>query len=209
MATVEEWDRRYRAAAQSPEAQLWDRNPAPQLGEIVAALPPGRALDLATGDGRNAIWLASHGWGVTAVDSSGEALSLAAARAEAEGIAIDWVQGDVRTWSPAILVDLITITYLHIPADELEAVVERAASWLVPGGHLIVIGHDRANLGTGSPGPTDPSILYTPESLASLAQQSGFTVLSSASVTRTATEHAGAASGTVAIDTVLHAVAGA
>ncbi len=208
MATVEEWDSRYRAAAQSAEAQLWDRHPAPQLGEIAAALPSGRALDLATGDGRNAIWLASRGWEVTAMDSSGEALSLAAARAESEGVAIDWVQGDVRTWSPAMPVDLITITYLHIPAPELEAVIERVASWLDPGGHLIVIGHDRANLGTGSPGPADPSVLYTPESLASLAQQSGLVVLSSASVTRTEAEHAGAASGTVAVDTVLHAVAG-
>lgn len=208
MATVEEWDSRYRAAAQSPAAHLWDRHPAPQLEEIAAGLPPRRALDLATGDGRNAIWLASQGWEVTAVDSSGEALSLAAARAEAEGIAVDWVQGDVRTWSPVRLVDLITITYLHIPVAELEAVIGRTASWLAPGGHLIVIGHDRANLETGAPGPTDPSILYTPSWLASAAQQSGFTVLSSTSVTRTAAEHAGEDSGTVAIDTVLHAVVG-
>ena len=51
------------------------RNPHPLLVQVAELLPPGRALDLACGAGRNALYLASLGWQVTAVDSSAVALA--------------------------------------------------------------------------------------------------------------------------------------
>ena len=60
-----EWDRRYAAAD-----LVWSAGPNAVVAREADDLPPGRALDLASGEGRNAIWLAERGWRVTAVDFS-------------------------------------------------------------------------------------------------------------------------------------------
>ena len=166
-----EWDTRYRLAREAQvggAGRLWSALPAQIVQDTVSPFAPGRALDLATGDGRNAIWLAGRGWTVTAVDFSAEAIGQAGAHAAAAGVAVDWQVGDATVWDPAgETFDLITVVYLHLPEPALRAVVARAAAWLSPGGHLVVLGHDLANLETGAPGPTSRDILYTPELLRS------------------------------------------
>lgn len=166
-----EWDTRYRLAreAQAGRAgRLWSAVPAQIVQDTVSPFTPGRALDLATGDGRTAIWLAGHGWTVTAVDFSAEAIGQAEAHAADAGVSVDWEVGDATTWDPAgETFDLVTVMYLHLPEAALRSVLARAAGWLSPGGHLVALGHDRANLETGAPGPTNPDILYTPELLRS------------------------------------------
>ena len=79
--TQEFWDERYRSAG-----RLWSGQPNPQLVAQIAGLPPGDALDAGSGEGADAIWLASRGWAVTAVDVSAVALDRAAAHAAAEGV---------------------------------------------------------------------------------------------------------------------------
>jgi tellurite methyltransferase len=74
VATVSEWDDRYRAG-QYASADNADK-PIPLVLEFTQALTPGVALDLACGPGRNAIYLAKHGWSVTAVDASSIAIDL-------------------------------------------------------------------------------------------------------------------------------------
>ena len=166
-----DWDTRYRLAREAQAGQtgrLWSAVPAQIVQDTVSPFTPGRALDLATGDGRNAIWLAGHDWTVTAVDFSAEAIGQAGAHAAEAGVSVDWQVGDATTWDPAgETYDLVTVMYLHLPEPVLRAVLARAAAWLSPGGHLVVLGHDRANLETGAPGPTNPDILYTPELLRS------------------------------------------
>ena len=166
-----EWDTRYRLAREAQPGQasrLWSALPAQIVQDTVTPWTPARALDLATGDGRNAIWLAGHGWSVTAVDFSAEAIGQAGAHAAESGVSVDWQVGDATTWDPAgDTFDLITVMYLHLPEPALRAVLARASGWLSPGGHLVVLGHDRSNLGTGAPGPGNPDILYTPELLRS------------------------------------------
>ena len=161
-----DWDTRYRLAREAQAGQagrLWSAVPAQIVQDTVSPFTPGRALDLATGDGRNAIWLAGHGWTVTAVDFSAEAIGQAGEHAAAAGVAVDWQVGDATTWDPAgETFDLVTVMYLHLPESALRVVLARAAAWLSPGGHLVVLGHDRANLETGAPGPTNRDILYTP-----------------------------------------------
>ena len=161
-----EWDTRYRLAREAQAGQagrLWSAVPAQIVQDTVSPFTPGRALDLATGDGRNAIWLAGHGWTVTAVDFSAEAIGQAGAHAAEARVSVDWQLGDATTWDPGgESFDLITVVYLHLSEPTLRKVLARAAAWLSPGGHLVVLGHDRANLETGAPGPTNPDILYTP-----------------------------------------------
>src|SRR5437879_13374674 len=77
------WDARYRS-----ENHRAGTEPAPLLYELLPFLARGRALDLAMGGGRNAVFLAANGWHVTGVDSSRIALENAAALAEAPGLAV-------------------------------------------------------------------------------------------------------------------------
>jgi 2-polyprenyl-3-methyl-5-hydroxy-6-metoxy-1,4-benzoquinol methylase len=127
------------------------------------ALPPGRALDVACGSGRNTVWLAERGWRVTGVDFSDVALENARRLAAERGVDVDWEQADLRDWvPPAGVFDLVAVLYLHLSVDERRAVHRRAAGSLAPGGTLVVVGHDLQNLNGGHGGPQDPRVLFTP-----------------------------------------------
>jgi len=158
----EDWDRRYAAVE-----NLWAAKPNRFLVAEVSELTPGRALDLASGEGQNAIWLAGLGWEVTGVDYSEVAIAKAEARATREGVRVDFVCADLVSYEPArAAFDLVLLLYLHIPRDERRTVHERAADALAPGGTLLLIGHDLTNITDGVGGPSDPSLLYTPEEIA-------------------------------------------
>ena len=161
------WDERYREARRGREGRLWSAEPARIVTEAVSAWKPGSALDLATGDGRTAIWLATQGWQVTGVDFSAEAIALAGTHAADQGVQVNWLVADVLGWAPEDRFDLVTVMYLHLAEADLRRVLARAAGWVAPGGHLLVLGHDRANIAAGAPGPANPDVLYTPELLRS------------------------------------------
>jgi len=78
-----DWDERYR------HGEHFTREPTPLLQIAIQDLKPGRALDLACGVGRHAIFLAQHGWKVTAVDSSRVAIEILQQRAQEAGVTID------------------------------------------------------------------------------------------------------------------------
>jgi len=145
------------------------------LVEEVSELPAGRALDLACGAGRNAIWLAERGWCVTGVDYSEIGLAEARRRSARQRVAVDWILADLTGWlPPAHAFDLVCVLYLQIPAGERHVVLERAAGALAPGGTMLVLGHDLSNLTEGHGGPTSADVLYTPDDL--VADLAGLTV---------------------------------
>jgi SAM-dependent methyltransferase len=155
----ERWNRRWAgeraSAATTPSAFL--------IAET-EVLPPGRALDVACGAGRNAVWLARRGWRVTGVDFSEVALRAARDLAAGSGVEIEWVEADVVTWAPPGRVyDLVTVMYLQLPAHERRVALAHAASAVRPGGTLLVVGHDLLNLTEGSGGPTQADVLFTPD----------------------------------------------
>jgi 2-polyprenyl-3-methyl-5-hydroxy-6-metoxy-1,4-benzoquinol methylase len=144
------------------EGDIESSEPNPVLAATVSGLTPGSALDLACGDGRNAVWLASRGWRVTGVDWSETALAKAAARAEAAGLTVEWLKADLLAWNPpSTAFELVTVVYLHLPVGGRRQIYAAAAQALVPGGRLVVIGHDRTNLADGVGGPQDPALLFT------------------------------------------------
>jgi SAM-dependent methyltransferase len=156
------WDERYAATE-----LLWSAGPNQFVEAETADLAPGRALDLAAGEGRNAIWLAERGWTVTAVDFSGVALEKAARLAEARGVTLELVEADVTTYEAQTGAhDLVLVAYLQTPAHDRDAWLRHAVDALAPGGTLVVVGHDRTNLDRGYGGPSDASVLTTPEELA-------------------------------------------
>ncbi|WP_426518380.1 class I SAM-dependent methyltransferase [Diaminobutyricibacter sp. McL0618] len=153
------WDERYRAAG--VHGGIWATEPPRVVSDIVGSLTPGSALDVATGDGRTAVWLHQHGWATTGVDFARAGLELARARAGGDGV--DWVEADVRTWEPPHQYDLVVVAYLHLTDNA--STLGRIAGWVAPGGHLVVVGHDVENIAAGGHGPSEPDLLYTPELL--------------------------------------------
>lgn len=155
-----DWDERYREAS-----LLWKAGPNRWVEQHTADLPPGRALDLASGEGRNALWLAERGWQVTAVDFS--AVGMDKARALAEGGSdtvagrVHWVVADVLSYTPEAQFDLVLVVYLQLPENQRRAAFQHAAAALAPGGTLLVVGHHSDNLAHGVGGPPDPAVLYS------------------------------------------------
>lgn len=154
-----QWDDRYRT-----DELIWRAEPNRFLVEEVTELPPGSALDLACGEGRNAVWLAQRGWQVTGVDFSGVGLDKARRLADSRGVTVNWVQADVLEWSPpAGGFDLVIVLYLQLPSPERRRALGLGAGAVAPGGVLLVVGHDSTNLTHGIGGPQDPALLFTPD----------------------------------------------
>jgi SAM-dependent methyltransferase len=159
----EDWDRRYAKVE-----NLWAVKPNRFLVGEVGELAPGRALDLACGEGQNAIWLASLGWDVTGVDFSEVAIAKARTRAEREGVNVDFLSADLNEYEPEpAAFDLVLVLYLHISRDERRSVLARAVEALAPGGTFVLVGHDLTNITEGVGGPSDPGIHVTPDEVAS------------------------------------------
>jgi SAM-dependent methyltransferase len=157
------WDERYAAAE-----LVWSAGPNQFVESELADLPPGRAVDLAAGEGRNALWLADRGWDVTAVDFS--VVALDKGRQVQEGhprgrdLHITWTHGDVLDFEPGeVPFDLAVIAYLQLPEHERRNAVRRAFDALRDGGTFFLVAHDTTNLTEGTGGPQDPSVLYTAE----------------------------------------------
>ncbi|WP_246115504.1 class I SAM-dependent methyltransferase [Trebonia kvetii] len=114
---------------------VWGAGPNRFVTAEVTALAAGRAIDLGTGEGRNAIWLAERGWQVTAVDFSAAGLARASRLAAERGVSVDWVQADLLDYKPAPGgYDLVLIAYIHLPSASLARVFRTAAAAVAPGG---------------------------------------------------------------------------
>jgi SAM-dependent methyltransferase len=179
----EDWDRRW-----ADRSHHCVDDPVDVLVDELGDLAPGRALDLGCGAGRAAVWLADRGWQVTGVDYSGVALRLARERHPD----LDWVLADVREYEPERgAFDLVLVLFVHLPSDERRALLARAARALAPGGTILVLGHDRDNIGTGAPGPSDPDVLYTAAGVA--GELPGLEIRKAERITRRVETDAGAA----------------
>ena len=154
--TRQEWDDRYATTE-----LIWGAEPNQFLVREVADLPAGTALDLATGEGRNAIWLARRGWEVTGVDFSAVALSKGREIAADLEVSIEWVEADVTRYEPEpAAYDLVTILYLHLERPARRKALAAASRAVAPGGTLLIVGHDLDNLTRGYGGPQDPTRLW-------------------------------------------------
>jgi len=150
------WDARY-----ADSELVWSAEPNIFVARECADLTPGIALDLAAGEGRNAIWLAKQGWEVTAVDFSQTALDKGAK--VAGDTPVRWICADATDWEPDRAYDLVVLAYLQLVSEQRAAAVRVAFDALAPGGTLLVVAHDSTNLTEGTGGPTDPAVLYTAE----------------------------------------------
>jgi SAM-dependent methyltransferase len=170
------WDERYAASD-----LVWSATPNVWVEQIALGLEPGRAIDLAAGEGRNALWLAERGWTVTAVDFSALAIERARQLAEqrlGEGASrFTGIVSDLLLLRPdSGAFDLVLLVYLHIAAAERWLVLRTASECVAPGGLLVVVGHHSDNPEHGVGGPPDSRILYTQDDLVADLEGSGLVV---------------------------------
>ncbi|GAB49860.1 class I SAM-dependent methyltransferase [Mobilicoccus pelagius] len=158
-----DWDARY-----TEENLIWGTGPNRWVVSELGALNPGTALDLASGEGRNAVWLAAEGWKVTAIDFSAVATErgrrLAAETEERLGRTLDitWrVEDATKAEVDRSTFDAVLVSYLQLPAHARREAMRLAARALAPGGDMLVVAHDPTNLTEGYGGPQDPEILYS------------------------------------------------
>ncbi len=133
----ESWDERYSRAE-----QMWSGSPNGTLVAEVATLAPGRALDIGCGEGADAIWLAQHGWQVTALDVSGVALERARRHAADAGAVIDFVHaGLLEADLPAGGFDLVSAQYPALLKTADRTAEHLLLSLVAPGGQVLVVHH--------------------------------------------------------------------
>jgi SAM-dependent methyltransferase len=189
------WDERY-----SRQDYLWDVAPNRFVEAHLADLTPGTAIDLAAGEGRNAVWLARRGWHVTAVDFSPVGLEKARRLAQEHGVEgrVRTMLADALTYVPSEPVDLVVVAYLQLSPEQQHTALKNASSWLRPGGTILVVAHDRSNVKLGHGGPSDPDHCYEVD--ATVAALGGLEVSSAGIVERAVESETGNAT---ALDTLV------
>lgn len=158
------WDEHWR---EHRAAGAHETPASPYPLDAIRGLAPGTALDAGCGAGAEAIALAKRGWRVTGVDVSRTALELAGERARSAGVAerVEWIEADLTSWQPAGAYDLVVSGYAHtaLPAQRL---VQRLASWVAPGGTLLVVGHLPGADAAGAHRHPTPEAAVAPDELA-------------------------------------------
>lgn len=171
----EQWDARYRESE-----SVWSLEPNQFVVEYLSDVPPGKMLDLAGGEGRNALWFAQRGWSVENYDLSPVAIQKFLERAERDGLH-DRCTGTVGsalddTMCVTAPVDLVVIAYLQLDPADLASSIATAARSLGPNGMLFGVWHERGNVGRGVGGPQKPELNPTTDELITSAEQAGLVV---------------------------------
>jgi SAM-dependent methyltransferase len=176
------WDERY-----SSKPAIWSGKPNPQLVRQVTDLEPGAALDVGSGEGADAIWLAQRGWLVTGVDISQVALDRAAAQAARVGVAarITWLREDITAWRPEpARYDLVSAQFMHLPAPARDVLFRDLAAAVTTGGTLLIVAHHPSDLQTTVPRPPMPERFYTADEIAGGLDSREWDVVTSAAEPR-------------------------
>ncbi len=137
-ANQADWDQRYSGES------IWSGNPNGSLVHEVADLRPGTALDVGAGEGGDAMWLAEHGWAVTASDISPRAVERIAAVASERDVSVVGLHADANSPHPFLdqRYDLVTAHYASIPRTADGRAIQNLIGAVAPGGTLLVVGHD-------------------------------------------------------------------
>jgi len=153
-----DWNERYRT-----KELVWTATPNQFVVAELEGSGPGRAIDVAAGEARNAVWLAEQGWDATAVDFSDVAMGKARELADARGVSITTAVVDVVTEAlPGGPYDLVLLAYLQLPEPERGSAIAHCVAAMAPGGTFLAVAHDAANLDGGYGGPQDPAVLASP-----------------------------------------------
>ncbi|HTM83344.1 MAG TPA: class I SAM-dependent methyltransferase [Mycobacterium sp.] len=164
-ALFTEWDERYSSVID----QLPESRPNATVVNEITGRPTGSALDIGCGMGADAVWLATKGWNVTALDASQVALDRAAAAAEQAGVQVNWLRSRLEDLTlPPGGYDLVTAHYpalLHSPGQDAERALLAAVA---PGGLLLVVHHADIDVGMARSHGFDPAVYLLHDDVAAL-----------------------------------------
>ena len=182
------WDERYAGSD-----LVWSATPNVFVEQIASELPPGRVLDIAAGEARNALWLAERGWTATAADFSPVAVD------RARRLAVERL-GDTASRFTAVVADatavdddsmqydLVLVVYLHLPKAQRRMAIRNAAAKVAAGGRLLVVGHHADNIEQGVGGPQDPNVLFSESDIVADLDGTGLSIVQAERVLRTVSE---------------------
>jgi SAM-dependent methyltransferase len=166
------WDQRYKG-----RDLVWTSEANRFLVAEAESLAPARALDLACGEGRNAVWLAERGWRVTGVDFSEVGIEKARQLQDARRVHANWVVADLLRYRPEPRAfELVIVLYLQVPGVQRTPILRAAAQAVAPAGIFLLVAHDSSNIERGHGGPQDPAVLYAPEDVADDLDGSGLQI---------------------------------
>src|SRR5512133_4230080 len=158
---MNKWDTRYNT-----EEYVFGKRPNRFLIDCTSGLAPGKVLCLGEGEGRNAVYLASIGWEVTAVDISPYGIKKARLLAHQRGVKITTITADLNDYSiKPNAWDLIITFFVHIPAEERARMHHKVIAGLRPGGMYILEGYSPEMVRFGDRGPKEKLQRYHPEVL--------------------------------------------
>lgn len=154
---AEFWNERY-----ANRHYIYGTKPNDHVAAMAAQIPAGPVLCLAEGEGRNAVFLASRGHAVTAVDLSSEGIAKANALAATSGVTLTTHVADLAEFSitPAAWSGIVS-TWAHLPQPLRRNVHAAVVSGLKPGGIFILEAYTPAQLAYGTGGPKDPALCMT------------------------------------------------
>lgn len=195
------WEQLWAKTLREKSDMVARRPPNAHLTAAAAQLLPGRALDAGCGHGADTLWLAAHGWRVTALDFSPAALAYGQQTAEAAGAdiagRIEWLEGDLGTWSAERgRYDLVSCLYVHV-AGSVQELVQRMANGVAAGGSLFLVGHRPIDPSTGAPTPAAHQVQVSVENATAALDPDVWELL-------VAEERPRAVAGT-GVDAVIHA----
>ena len=186
------WDQRY-----SGDELAYGNAPNEFLSSMAAQLPnSGQALDIGAGEGRNALFLASRGLNVLAVDQSEVGMQKAQRRAQERGLTLRTQAVDLQDFDAEHnAFDVVSSIFVHLPATLRAAVHQRVVAWLKPGGVFLLEAYAPDQIERGTGGPTDPSLLASLQVI--LGEVDGLQIEHQAALVRNVSEgrfHTGEAS---------------
>ena len=186
------WDQRYAG-----EELVYGEAPNEFLAGMADRLPVrGQALDIGAGEGRNALFLASRGLDVLAVDQSAVGMRKAQRLARQRGLTLRTQAIDLNDFDPGPdSFDVVSSIFVHLPAALRGAVHRRVRSWLKPGGVFVLEAYAPDQIDRSTGGPKDPALLAPVEVI--VAELDGLQIEHQAALVRNVSEgnyHTGEAS---------------
>lgn len=160
------WDNRYRE-----QEYAYGKEPNEFFKEHLQRFSPGSILMPADGEGRNGVFAAQCGWRVTSLDLSTEGKVKALQLASERNVSIDYLVGDLEELHfGAASFDAIGLVYAHFGADRKQALHQRLAHWLKPGGVVIFEAFSKRHLdlyklNPSVGGPRDIAMLFSEEEM--------------------------------------------
>jgi SAM-dependent methyltransferase len=160
------WDNRY-----SEQEFVYGTEPNIFLREQIDKLIPGKALFLAEGEGRNAVYASNSGWEVDAVDFSESAKDKALKLAEVFKVKINYEVCDLNDYKfTENLYDLIVLIFVHLPLDLRRNVFNKSILSLKQNGKMIIEVFSKEQINNSSGGPQSIELLYSEDDLLELSR---------------------------------------